>query len=33
MRRTVKRVVTSSILWLSIAYLGSLLLMAQAYAQ
>ncbi len=33
MRRKVKRVVTSSILWLSVAYLGSLLLMAQAYAQ
>jgi len=32
MRRIVSRVVRSSVLWLSIAYLGSLLLMAKAYA-
>lgn len=33
MRKAVHRVVRSSILWLSLAYLGSLLLMAQGYAQ
>jgi hypothetical protein len=32
MRQVVSRVARSSVLWLSIAYLGSLLLMAQAYA-
>jgi len=33
MRRVVLRVVRSSVLWLSLAYVGSLLLMAQAYAR
>jgi hypothetical protein len=32
MRRVVLRAVRSSVLWLSLAYLGSLLLMARAYA-
>ena len=32
MRRVVLRAARSSVLWLSVAYVASLLLMAQAYA-
>lgn len=32
MRRAIQKIATSSVLWLSLAYVGSLLLMAQAYA-
>ncbi len=33
MRRAMKKIVRSSVLWLAVAYVGCLFLMAQAYAQ